>query len=347
MDNPKIISKYRLLWIDYIKGICMFIVILSHISKNDIFNNLFYQWFLVGFFFVAGYTFSIKNSFLQFIIGKFKRLVIPVFLFGILNLILALFSKEFSILERLKGIFLQIPGEFDDMWFVACLFTMQLLFYPIIRWVKVDLLIFSICILYISIGIILKNFFQTGLPWHIVNALLTTIFLEVGYLTKKHNIIGRIKVKLSNKKNILYCLLILSFVYIFLSLILNNYGIDIHVLIYGEMWKFYLLAFLGLSNICILTILLEYFSNNIFCRFLQFIGINSLSYYGLQSKVISCVTLLVLSAGLTPSSIPTSLFMTFIVSIILLPFAYIIKEWFPFLLGNTHIFKSHKNYKMN
>lgn len=56
----------RILWIDYIKGICMFLVIMSHSSWPEGYDLLFSPIFLTGFFFVSGYTFNEELVFRDF-----------------------------------------------------------------------------------------------------------------------------------------------------------------------------------------------------------------------------------------------------------------------------------------
>lgn len=87
------IDRKRLLWIDYVKGLCMMAIILNHIPGSAIMARMTYPYELVGFFFIGGVTFGLKERFGKFAVSKLKRLVVPVIAFGLINLALALFSK--------------------------------------------------------------------------------------------------------------------------------------------------------------------------------------------------------------------------------------------------------------
>ena len=80
MDNLGTLAKdKRISWIDNIKAICIFSVVMNHVAfPHDWFRVDFY--FLVGFFFCSGYTFNEKYP-LKYRFAKIiDQLVIPYML---------------------------------------------------------------------------------------------------------------------------------------------------------------------------------------------------------------------------------------------------------------------------
>lgn len=328
-------DKRRELWIDYIKGMCMVVIILNHISLNPIYGQYTYSWELPGFFFVGGYTFSLYGRFKDFFLKKFKSLIIPVFAFGLLNLLLSCLAKDISINRRLEGIFLQFPGQNDDMWFVACLFVMELIFYLLVRFVKNDASRFVFCVLLLCGGWLWKDKVGIPLPWHLVNACMMLLFVECGYLAKKYRAYHRLKDLMDNKSGkVLAAAVTVS--YILLANLLNNYPVDIHLLNYGNTLSFYTLAVVGTCAIILLCVLLEKVRSSIFCRSIEFIGGNSLAYYGMQSKMITIVVVIGLHFGFRPSNFIVPPAYTLVVLIILAPLSYFINRFMPFMLGRAY-----------
>lgn len=328
-------NKLREAWIDYIKGISMIVIILNHISLNPFYGQYTYSWELSGFFFVGGYTFSLYGKFKDFFLKKFKSLVIPVFAFGLLNLLLSCLAKDISIIRRLEGIFLQFPGQNDDMWFVACLFVMELMFYLLVRFVKNDETRICLCVLLLCCGWLWKDNVGIPLPWHLVNACMMLIFVECGYLAKKYRAYHRLR---DSMDNIVGTVLVIGVVgcYILFAGFLNNYPVDIHLLKYGDTLSFYILAFTGTCALIMFCVLMESVRASIFCRSIGFVGRNSLAYYGLQSKMITIVVVLGLHFGFSSSNLIVPPAYTLIVLIILAPLSYFINRFMPFMLGRAY-----------
>lgn len=322
-------------WIDYIKGMCMIVIILNHISLNPVYGQYTYSWELPGFFFVGGYTFGLYNGFRTFIVKKFRSLVVPVFAFGLLNLLLSCVAKDISVIDRLKGIFFQIPGHDDDMWFVACLFVMEFIFYFLVRFIKNDCIRFLMCLLLLCAGLLWKDMIGIPLPWHIVNACMMLIFVEIGYLAKKRNAISLIKGFINKPSGLMVTVMVVC-LYIFLARIIDNYPVDTHLLNYGNTALFYVLAVSGMAAILILSLLMEKCKESFFCRSVAYIGRNSLAYYGLQSKVITAIVMAGFIIGLSPRSIIVPPIYTVIALIVLAFLSYLVKRYMPFMLGKTY-----------
>lgn len=134
-DNKKYYEQ-----IDTLKGIAIFLVVLGHsiiVSPIDLHQNCvcdyLFRWLasvhMPLFFVISGYCYSFHNNYKKFVFKKILRLVIPYFVFNIIDLIPRmllpdLVNRSRSIGESIKCIFLY-GGEY---WFLYVLFLIFLLF---------------------------------------------------------------------------------------------------------------------------------------------------------------------------------------------------------------------------
>ena len=160
----------RVEWIDDLKGLGIFLIVLGHVvatvqimSNGAVANALgmafdyIYSFHVPFFFLLAGLTFSTRKSFRDFAQGKFYRLMVPYFVWGMFSAALLVLmgsmtvqnmeSAEFS-RKALSGEwytpFLSIlhgggwPGgkgfRFNGvLWFLPVLFSAELIYYPIAK----------------------------------------------------------------------------------------------------------------------------------------------------------------------------------------------------------------------
>ncbi|MGN8997723.1 acyltransferase family protein [Phocaeicola vulgatus] len=325
-------KKHRILWIDYIKGMCMIAVILNHLYGPVIYGRLTYPFELAGFFFTAGYTFDLTDSFFNFMRKKIRSLAIPIVFFGLIDAVLSYYAKGGLLLPRIKGIFLQMPGDWDVLWFVACLFTMELMFYPIARFVSSLTTCFMFCIGLSVWGYVFMTVSPIILPWHIENACVMIVFLCLGYVFRKSKVENEILAELKTTKGWLIGMIMLAS-YISFVTVNENYPIDIHLHQYGLFVVFMVSALLGLVVIFCLSLFLERWSNVLVVRFLWYIGANTLVYYAFQSKVIAFLNILGDKVGLVSFTHIGCVVYCISTCIILMVPSYFIKRYTPFMLG--------------
>ena len=95
-------------WIDRLKGILIFLVVLGHVlggwyhiaddsSKPTLsfIFKLIYLFHMPAFFFLSGFTFSDSNGW-QWYVRKIKRLIVPYFAFGIVSIVIYLLMFNVS-----------------------------------------------------------------------------------------------------------------------------------------------------------------------------------------------------------------------------------------------------------
>lgn len=334
MKEQIFLQGKRLQWVDYIKGLCMMAVILNHIHGLHLYGQLTYPFELVGFFFVAGYTFNHKDSFLAFFCGKCRTLLVPIVFLGLINSIVSYLMKGGSLLWRIEGLLVQRPGQWDDLWFVACLFTMEIMFY-FIQKLTISLIVqCMICLALMFFGYLWIDNMKIMLPWHVENASILIVFLFLGYALRQSKLDVRLRSFILQGKGKIVLLAFLVW-YIFLVLLVKNYPIDVHLHKYGFFAFFLLSAFLGLCVIVGLSWLMESYQH-LSLRFLSYIGANTLVYYAFQSKAISLLELVSAEVGFELTSYVGSLVCCFFVCALLIIPSYVIKKYVPYMLGRSH-----------
>lgn len=328
-------ERKRLLWIDYVKGVCMVMVILNHLYVPEVYYRMTYPFELVGFFFVAGYTFSVKDRFAGFLLHKIRTLVVPVVCFGTINAVLSHFAKGTSIGYALVGIVLQIPGYWDDIWFVACLFTMEVMFYVLVSLVTSQTKQFLICVTLLAVGSLYTANINMRIPWHVENACMFILFLWCGYFMKRHRVGQHVLAFLQGNRCGTWLIIALA-VHIAMVSIYNNSGTDIHLLRFGNFPLFYLNAMSGLVFVFCLALWLEKHSNNsAVLKFLAFVGANTLVYYAFQSKVLTLLSYVGNKLGIYYLPYFSSIVYCCIACFLLAIPALMVTKYMPFLLGKN------------
>lgn len=322
----------RILWIDYIKGLCMIAVILNHLYAPIPYGQLTYPFELVGFFFVSGYTFNLRDSFRSFLSVKTKSLLIPIITLGTINAVLSYCIKGGTLFSRLVGICIQRPGLWDDLWFVACLFIAELIFYVIWRFIPSLFSRLFICLLLSIGGYVMTRLLTSALPWHIENACIFTLFLCLGNIIKESKT-GAYLIAHSKTHKALGVLFIAIVAYILLIFTFRNYPIDVHLQQYGSFPVFMTSALFGVYVVFHLSLLLERWQGTICLRFLSYIGANTLVYYAFQSKVISLMNGLGDKIAFPESTYIGSIVYCLLACVILMLPSFLIKRYAPIILG--------------
>lgn len=324
-------GRKRILWIDYVKGLCMMTIILNHIPGLPVSARLTYPYELICFFFVGGYTLTLKGNFRSYLSSKIQRLLFPIIAFGLINLMFAFLYKNADPIERLKGIFLQLPGQYDEMWFVACLFIMEIIIYPLLVYIKSGWICMTIALSGVVLAIDYLVPARIIIPWHITNALLFLPVILCGYLARSRGWIEMYRDKIRTDRKLL---LLPIAVYSASVLTLDNWPIDIHLLEYGNFPAFVLSSVAGLWMIVSISMKMEQFSSCRLADTVGFIGRNSLTYYGLQSKAISTMSIMLPYIGITGPQGLSKLTIWIASLTVLAGISYMVNHWLPFLTGN-------------
>ena len=159
---------------DIMKGLGIICMILGHIPIGGITQQVIYSFHMPMFFFISGYFFSRKNTFLEFIRGKFLTILLPAFFsIGILLLyrVLAhlLIGTELVLFSHIIG----------PLWFLFALFWGVVILYFITNFKSVKVRI-TISLLVSLIGLFFSHYYlETHI--NIQQGMVAVPFLIIGY----------------------------------------------------------------------------------------------------------------------------------------------------------------------
>ena len=230
----------RLEWIDTFKGIVMLMVIFSHICSFSSFHGLDYEKFIniplrgimvPAFFFISGYLLSNKrNHFPVFFIHRFRQIVVPYFIFFLINYIFWFFilkdtyPSDFTWFDPLlgmlegKAVFVS-PTEFNmitafPMWFITTLFIAEIYFFILKKIFNNNLKILFGLVILSLLGFFISYFLNimSIRPWWNIDVAITaTVFYGFGYLVKDINIMSQININNSLKVILISILFLVAF----------------------------------------------------------------------------------------------------------------------------------------
>lgn len=206
----------RLGYIDIARAFAIIFIVLGHtIVHSQHLGQIFkliYSFHIALFFILSGYTFKIKENetFFSFFKRKFFRIMIPYFIWAIIFLIPYIFlggnignelgvTSSFDLKTLLTNILygngnMNALKQNTSLWFLPALFSMEIIYYFIIKFVKRHKNI-KIIILFpiLLVSFISVEYFNNYLifPWGINTVLNIGIFFYIGYLIKNGNIIKK------------------------------------------------------------------------------------------------------------------------------------------------------------
>lgn len=204
-------GKRRIDFLDASKGIGILLVILGHIlTDKNILLKFIYAFHMPLFFIIAGYVYNEekykKYTILDFFKKKFKSYIIPYFrmacicliIFGVIlnyreNGIGNIFYNQ--LITYVKGIvyskcYLETTPNCSPIWFLTCLFCIEVIFYFIYKYVKKKYIPVIICFI---LGVILNKIGIINLPWNLDIALFALPFMYFGLLMNKYNFLNNYK----------------------------------------------------------------------------------------------------------------------------------------------------------
>lgn len=277
----------RINWIDFLKGLGIFLVVLGHNSIPPVIFGWIYSFHMPLFFFISGYLFSpYKYTFWEFFKRKSGHFLLPYFNFFIVVYIYwAVVIQKFwisntNIFKPFSDFLFSsthLQGVFTPLWFLPCLFLTEIIFYIISRAPKKFWFVLTILVSFI--GFWLSFLFKSGLPWSVNTALISTLFFFVGFKTNELKIFEKVKNK--------YSLLVIAILLLVSNLTAYkiNGTIDLLNNHYQNYFWFLLAAFAGIFAIATLAVLVGQ-SEKYGSKIMSFFGRNSLTIMCLQSIAI-------------------------------------------------------------
>lgn len=279
-------KKDRITWVDILRGIAMILIVYGHIiihcDKLGGLTKYIVSFHVPIFFMISGFVFSIKENmkYKTFILEKFKRIMIPYFVFGFIFLIpLLLFGNgigamlnresEIDILKNIFGIFYGnghdgLLRQNSSLWFLPCIFITQQIFYFVEKFSqksnkKIKIYVIA-SLIALFLGFISYNIPHKRLPWGIDVAIVLSFFFAIGKIMKLTY--EKWKDKKINK--------LVAIILLIIGFGISMYNTDISCMNheYGNYWLFAISAAatsIGLAFIiqgCKKNRVLEYIGNN-------------------------------------------------------------------------------------
>lgn len=294
-------SSNRVEWVDIAKGIGMILVIIGHLSVP--YTDLWiYTFHMPLFFFLSGTVFSGKKyKFLPFLKKKVKSLVIPYFTlgFGIFLFFSALYlyydntgntPPDFvkNALDTPLNMFVNflIQKGYWTVWFLACLFVAEIMFYFILKAGRnkfsITLIIsFVIC----AGGLVYYRLGGEALPWNIDIALTAQFFICMGYFFTNCHILDKFKRYITEKasyiKRFMLSALFLAINVItgFASFKLSGVTLNMSIGSYGIEPLSIISALSGILFIISISSMIK-------CRFLSYLGRNTMLVFAWHSRIM-------------------------------------------------------------
>ena len=329
----------REVWLDNIKLIAMLLVVVYHTPPryDTAHEAALFNMGAPVFFFAAGYLFNIarQKNFLSFLKHRARQILVPYTTFFIIFYALWLVvgrrmaGPEEQAIGTLTPLWQFIQGKPDvvlgPFWFLACLFTMQLIYYPIKRYLS------GYWPLVVAVVLSLSLFVIPPLPWvtywNLDRALLYMPIYAVGNCCRP--LIDKFTFE-TPSRSFLWCLLAVL-----------GLGFLIYAPVHINKEVAYILA--PEAVILVLpfyTAVCKWLGRSSAVNgFARVVAITSITYLALQNYLIGVIKIIagkVLGTAILDESILLKVVIALVVMVLLYPLAIIVDRYFPFLLGKKN-----------
>lgn len=312
---------------------------LGHIWLSGAGEKYIYSFHMPLFFLLAGYVHSNnQQGIIAYVHRKLRTLILPYFSFSLFSYGYWLLIQRNFIPSPIdpviafRNIFLsQGADEYlphnPVLWFLTCLFVIQIFFYVLVQ-LKSSYLIAASLGLSSFVGYYLSTHVSSTWPWSIDVAFTGVVFYGIGYLLKQTH---WLEAKRLNHK----LLLILAFFLLlpfWLYTASQNRFISLAYNVIGNYAPFYLAALSGTFLVLLLAQLLSE------VKILHYLGRNSLIILGFHFPIKYGVVALTSYLSHVPIDTIKQSFLissvdTLITLLLLVPIIYGLNTKFSFLLG--------------
>lgn len=335
----------RIGWIDSLKGLAIFAVVLGHQHPPYLLKPWIYSFHVPLFFFIAGHLYHPEKyaRFRDLLKRRAQNLLLPYFIFSLFTYVVWLaFSREYGAdvqtaippFKPLLGTFYSI-GVGDwlvhnvPLWFLTCLLVTEGLFFWLQRHLRKPgrIVLGLVAMALLSIG--LDRLAIARLPWSADVALIAVVFYGAGFLTQQ-----RLQTNAMPAEGRLVAAILLL-LGINLGLGFRNGPIDLNLNDIASPLLFYPAAFAGIAFFVLLARRLPP------SRTAAWLGRNTLLILALHKLSGAVLVKIVLERGLqiplaaTAGSLAWSLFISIGSLALLTPVAWLINAKAPSLVGRS------------
>lgn len=330
--------KQRLDFLDTAKGFAIALVILGHIisSERSPVKMWLYSFHMPVFFIISGYLTNLSKNHIsiqQFIIKKFKSLIIPYLSFALINYVFIIFNfyiqhslDKNTIITYIIYI-IKLCGR-SAIWFLPCLFISQLTFKLILDTVSNKTLrLFIISILFII------PFWVKAKPDTLLLVLLRS-FTALGFIT-----IGHLLYKTLNTLTLNYWEIFMLFVINIIFTFLNG-PVDLFELKFNNIFIYVANSILGSLTLLFLC------KKITTSKLIIYTGKNPLIIMGTHIMLINILNKYITLPNIVYShELTYALSLCLIVLFIEFPIIFIFNKYLSFTLGKTKSLVKSNYYK--
>ncbi|WP_244834600.1 acyltransferase family protein [Clostridium sp. BJN0001] len=312
-------SKERIDYFDYVKGIAILLVIWGHLNYcNDNIRMFIYSFHMPLFFIVSGALIryiGIDSDLKKGLIKKFKALIVPYFTFGILSILIQLNFSEFNdetfsyYIKRL----LTLQG-FDALWFLPSMFFSIIIFMVLKKYIKNDFIIAGSCIFLFIVGLT-QNSMESIFLLILFRVFVALFFIAFGYYL--FEVIKKYDVPLS-----------LSIVGMIIVYFASQYNGDVEIYALQLNNKF-IFIFTSLFGTYFLINMFKNEKNN---KALLFLGKNSLLIMLTHQIIIRAFK----NYGFVISGHRKMALFLVVIAFIEVPIIFIVNKFLPFMIGRKY-----------
>lgn len=342
----------RKVWLDYIKLIAMFLVVVYHTPPRCECDGYVHELALFNmgapvFFFAAGYLFNItrQGGFLAFLLHRARQLLIPYASFSVIFYALWLVvgrkmagGQEMDI-DSWTPVWQFLQGAPDvvlgTFWFLVALFTMQLIYYPIRKYLP------GYWPLGVAVLLNLSLFVIPDTPvmhlWNLDKALLYMPIYAIGNCCRPQ--VDKLVSMVQTGK----CGIDVRVFHRCVAAAVLGLGFLILAPVHWDREPAYVLAPLAIILVLPLYTMicrgLEAVHSPAMDRIARTVAINGISYLALQNYLIGIIKMVIgkLAGPATfDDNIILKIVIALVVMAILYPLALIIERYLPFLLGKPY-----------
>jgi len=180
-------QKKRYENIDFMKGVCILLVVATHLDLPILSHASFSLFRMPLYYFLSGIFFSRYDGFRTFLIKKTNNLIIPYLFFSIFTLVAILvfyFGKDWSLGEAYTE---SGPLHNGPIWFLVSLFEVGIIMY-FVSAIKLKVLQFLVVLLLSLSGYYLCQK-EIILPLYMNTVLLGVFFYYSGLLLRRYSIL--------------------------------------------------------------------------------------------------------------------------------------------------------------